>query len=352
MSHQVIYINSYDFGQFTAWSHLSDWFSVCCCSSLPEWDSERRGWMCVDSLSHSDRQSRWSRWRRRCCSDSSSAAGAVGSVHCTADSSAGEEAQSLVSFFKPLSPNKRHVFSPVSLQAYQLNLETRPEDTSVSGLSYTRLFLSSFSQVMNSWRLMCFYFPHTLTHTAVFIRVLFDCFPQMNCDSDPHHESMPLQPSFLITVFCAGSDLCPSDLQCPQNTRTHSLQKCWRDFSYSVSFTQYCHLCGAVGKSAERRGRLTSVGVMKVYAAAVKPQRHWCTSVSVAFGCSVSCLLLDKYIYIKKTIFFYTVVGVLQKMLENQNLKNSLQRNVVENIFCKVFRFPPLIPTTQTKEMK
>uniref|UniRef100_A0A3P8WVG3 Kell metallo-endopeptidase (Kell blood group) n=1 Tax=Cynoglossus semilaevis TaxID=244447 RepID=A0A3P8WVG3_CYNSE len=72
-----------------------------------------------------------------------------------------------------------------ALQAYQLNLETRPEDTSISGLSYTRLFLSSFSQ--------------------------------MNCDSDPHHESMPLQPSFLITVFCAGSDLCPSDLRCPRN---------------------------------------------------------------------------------------------------------------------------------------
>lgn len=210
MSHQVIYINSYDFGQFTAWSHLSDWFSVCCCSSLPEWDSERRGWMCVDSLSHSDRQSRWSRWRRRCCSDSSSAAGAVGSVHCTADSSAGEEAQTLVSFFKPLSPNKRHVFSPVSLQAYQLNLETRPEDTSISGLSYTRLFLSSFSQVMNSWCWVCFYFPHTLLSSSgscliVFLRWTVTATPTMSpCPCSPPSWSQSFVPDPIFVHPTSG----------------------------------------------------------------------------------------------------------------------------------------------------
>ncbi|XP_070691676.1 kell blood group glycoprotein isoform X2 [Pempheris klunzingeri] len=82
----------------------------------------------------------------------------------------------------------------IALQAYHQSLKNHPRDTSISGLSHTRLFLTSFSQV--------------------------------NCDSDPYHESMPLEPSFLITVICAKSDLCPTSLQCPNKTQQHSLQTC------------------------------------------------------------------------------------------------------------------------------
>ncbi|KAM9723634.1 kell blood group glycoprotein [Menidia menidia] len=70
----------------------------------------------------------------------------------------------------------------VALQAYGQSLSHRPSDTSLSGLSHTRLFLTSFSQV--------------------------------NCDADPYHESMPLEPSFLIVMICAKSDLCSTSLQC------------------------------------------------------------------------------------------------------------------------------------------
>ncbi|KAG7217005.1 hypothetical protein INR49_001659 [Caranx melampygus] len=78
--------------------------------------------------------------------------------------------------------------------AYHRSLKSHPVDTSISGLSHTHLFLSSFSQV--------------------------------NCDFDPYHEFMPLEPSFLITVICANSHLCPSSLQCPRKTQQHSLQTC------------------------------------------------------------------------------------------------------------------------------
>ncbi|GAA6220526.1 kell blood group glycoprotein-like [Lates japonicus] len=82
----------------------------------------------------------------------------------------------------------------IALQAYHQSLKKHPGDTSISGFSHTRLFLSSFSQV--------------------------------NCDFDPYHEFMPLEPSFLITVICAKSHLCPTNLQCPNKTEQHSLQTC------------------------------------------------------------------------------------------------------------------------------
>nr|XP_046255122.1 kell blood group glycoprotein [Scatophagus argus] len=82
----------------------------------------------------------------------------------------------------------------IALQAYYQSLNNHPSDTSISGLSYVRLFLTSFSQV--------------------------------NCDSDPHHRFMPLEPSFLITVICAKSDRCPTSLHCPNKTQQHSLQTC------------------------------------------------------------------------------------------------------------------------------
>ncbi|XP_044064830.1 kell blood group glycoprotein isoform X2 [Siniperca chuatsi] len=82
----------------------------------------------------------------------------------------------------------------IALQAYHQSLKNHPSDTSISGLSHTRLFLTSFSQV--------------------------------NCDSDPYSELMPLEPSFLITVICAKSDLCPTSLQCLNKTQPHPLQTC------------------------------------------------------------------------------------------------------------------------------
>ncbi|XP_059194314.1 kell blood group glycoprotein [Centropristis striata] len=82
----------------------------------------------------------------------------------------------------------------IALQAYNQSLKNHPIDTSISGLSHTHLLLTSFSQV--------------------------------NCDLDPYHEFMPLEPSFLITVICAKSDLCPMSLQCPHKTLQRSLQTC------------------------------------------------------------------------------------------------------------------------------
>ncbi|KAK9513969.1 hypothetical protein VZT92_027462 [Zoarces viviparus] len=82
----------------------------------------------------------------------------------------------------------------IALQAYHQSLKNHPNDTSISGLSHTRLFLTSFSQV--------------------------------NCDSDPYSKFMPLEPSFLITVICAKSDQCPTSLQCLNKTQQHALQTC------------------------------------------------------------------------------------------------------------------------------
>ncbi|XP_037309236.2 kell blood group glycoprotein isoform X4 [Pungitius pungitius] len=83
----------------------------------------------------------------------------------------------------------------IALQAYHRSLKNHPRDTSISGLSHTRLFLTSFSQV--------------------------------HCDSDEYSQFMPLEPSFLITVICVNSDLCPTSLQCPNKTQQqHSLGTC------------------------------------------------------------------------------------------------------------------------------
>nr|XP_040021652.1 kell blood group glycoprotein isoform X2 [Gasterosteus aculeatus aculeatus] len=82
----------------------------------------------------------------------------------------------------------------IALQAYHQSLKNHPWDTSISGLSHTRLFLTSFSQV--------------------------------HCDSDAYSQFMPLEPSFLITVICSKSDLCPESLQCPNKTQQHSLETC------------------------------------------------------------------------------------------------------------------------------
>ncbi|XP_030250722.1 kell blood group glycoprotein [Sparus aurata] len=82
----------------------------------------------------------------------------------------------------------------IALQAYHQSLKNHPRDTTISGLSRTRLFFASFSQV--------------------------------NCDLDPYREFMPLEPSFLITVVCAKSGLCPTNLECPNKTQQPLLQTC------------------------------------------------------------------------------------------------------------------------------
>ncbi|KAM4600684.1 kell blood group glycoprotein [Polymixia lowei] len=82
----------------------------------------------------------------------------------------------------------------MALQAYHQSLKEHADDTSLSGLSHTHLFLTSFSQI--------------------------------NCDSDPYREFMPFEPSFLVTVICAKSQLCPTTLQCPKNTQRRLLKTC------------------------------------------------------------------------------------------------------------------------------
>lgn len=82
----------------------------------------------------------------------------------------------------------------IALQAYNLSLKSHPSDTSISGLSYIHLFLRAFSQV--------------------------------NCDSDVYSDLMPLEPSFLTTVLCGKSSLCPTNLHCPNTTQQHPSHTC------------------------------------------------------------------------------------------------------------------------------
>ncbi|CAL8247354.1 unnamed protein product [Lota lota] len=82
----------------------------------------------------------------------------------------------------------------VAFQAYQQSLQKQPEDSSLLHFSRTHLFLTSFAQV--------------------------------NCDTEPYGDFMPLEPSFLITVLCSTSKLCPATLDCPSKTQLHSLEAC------------------------------------------------------------------------------------------------------------------------------
>ncbi|XP_035991015.1 kell blood group glycoprotein [Fundulus heteroclitus] len=82
----------------------------------------------------------------------------------------------------------------VALQAYHHSLSQNPVDTSVSGLHHNQLFFRSFSQV--------------------------------SCDIDPYSESMPLDPSFLIPVFCAQPDLCPANPQCSVEAQQSQTRTC------------------------------------------------------------------------------------------------------------------------------
>lgn len=82
----------------------------------------------------------------------------------------------------------------IALQAYHESLQRHSDDTSVSGLSHMHLFLSSFIQA--------------------------------SCDSQPYRADMPFEPSFLVTVLCRNSDLCPKPLVCEDKSPGQSTQQC------------------------------------------------------------------------------------------------------------------------------
>ncbi|XP_053744061.1 kell blood group glycoprotein isoform X2 [Synchiropus splendidus] len=77
----------------------------------------------------------------------------------------------------------------VALKGYDKSLKRNPTDSSISGLSHSRLLLTSFSQI--------------------------------TCAADPSHPLMPLHSSFLVSSICADSPLCPSRLQCLDTTDQH-----------------------------------------------------------------------------------------------------------------------------------
>ncbi|XP_007249904.3 kell blood group glycoprotein [Astyanax mexicanus] len=82
----------------------------------------------------------------------------------------------------------------IALQAYHESLQRHSDDTSVSGLSHVHLFLSSFIQA--------------------------------SCDFQPYHAYMHFEPSFLVTVLCRNSDLCPKPLICEDSSQGHSTKPC------------------------------------------------------------------------------------------------------------------------------
>ncbi|XP_052435012.1 LOW QUALITY PROTEIN: kell blood group glycoprotein homolog [Carassius gibelio] len=78
----------------------------------------------------------------------------------------------------------------VALDAYKKSFTRHPEDSSLSGLSYIHLFLSSFTKV--------------------------------TCDA----EFMPFEPSFLVTVLCSNSRFCPEPLSCVNKSQNHPSEMC------------------------------------------------------------------------------------------------------------------------------
>ncbi|KAK7147762.1 hypothetical protein R3I94_010326 [Phoxinus phoxinus] len=77
----------------------------------------------------------------------------------------------------------------VALDAYKMSFTRHPTDSSLSGLSYIHLFLSSFTKV--------------------------------TCDADPYREFMPFEPSFLVTVLCSNSGFCPKLLTCLNKSQSY-----------------------------------------------------------------------------------------------------------------------------------
>ncbi|KAL4616753.1 kell blood group glycoprotein-like [Arapaima gigas] len=82
----------------------------------------------------------------------------------------------------------------IALQGYKNSLLKQPQDTSLSGIYHTHLFLTSFVQI--------------------------------NCIFVPYHEQLPFEASFLVAAICMNSDLCPESMTCSLNTHKHFKQKC------------------------------------------------------------------------------------------------------------------------------
>ncbi|XP_067305214.1 kell blood group glycoprotein isoform X2 [Pseudorasbora parva] len=82
----------------------------------------------------------------------------------------------------------------VALEAYKMSFTRHPTDSSLSGLSYIHLFLSSFTKV--------------------------------TCDADSFREFMPFEPSFLVTVLCSNSGFCPKPLTCLNKSQSSPHETC------------------------------------------------------------------------------------------------------------------------------
>ncbi|XP_031432954.1 kell blood group glycoprotein isoform X2 [Clupea harengus] len=82
----------------------------------------------------------------------------------------------------------------VALQAYQNSLQQHQNDASLTGLFHNHLFLTSFTQV--------------------------------SCDPYPYRQLMTFEPSFLVSVICANSDLCPSQMTCEKKPLVAPLDSC------------------------------------------------------------------------------------------------------------------------------
>lgn len=173
--------------------------------------------MRVGSLPHGDRKSRpgWKVFPL-----GSAAAGGVGAIFCTADSIAGGQQSSGFSLcvydnIKPIHPCLSLGLSSESEEQSQWHFHRR----TITHSSVSHIFFSGSVLL-----LLGFY----LFFNRLFSQLLISmCLFQVNCDSDPYREFMPLEPSFLITVICAKSGLCPTSLQCPNKTQQDSLQTCW-----------------------------------------------------------------------------------------------------------------------------
>ncbi|XP_062395180.1 kell blood group glycoprotein [Sardina pilchardus] len=82
----------------------------------------------------------------------------------------------------------------VALQAYLNSLQPHQSDTSLLDFVNTHLFLISFTQV--------------------------------SCDPYPYRQLMTFEPSFLVSVICANSDLCPSRMTCQKKSLVYPLGSC------------------------------------------------------------------------------------------------------------------------------
>ncbi|KAI1885807.1 hypothetical protein AGOR_G00207590 [Albula goreensis] len=89
----------------------------------------------------------------------------------------------------PLTPSQQQ-----EIWAYSTSLLSFHGETSLSNLSHTHLFLTSFAQI--------------------------------NCDSDPFNEPLPFEPLFLVTVICMSSDLCPRPMTCSYTSQQTLSQEC------------------------------------------------------------------------------------------------------------------------------